>query len=271
MWRTRVRRWFLRVVSRLSGRVVCSIGCTDPTAAAGLFADAAVYQRIGVAGVFVVTGITAQNSDRVSAVRPVPPSTIVAQLESIWEQVRPDAVRVGLVPGALAIDAVCDFLAKRRRRPPIVVDPVLTASSGYTFVHGKSIDALRRLARFATLLTPNVHEAAVLARMPVRNAHDAERASRALAASGIAVLVTGGHLPGRQCVDILARGGRIRRYTGTRLAGDMRGSGCVLAAAIAAQLAKGDSLDAAVRSARSFVRRAMTTARPLGSGRPQLR
>jgi hydroxymethylpyrimidine/phosphomethylpyrimidine kinase len=261
----------LGVVSRSSGPLVCSIGSTDPTAAAGLFLDAAVYERVGVAGVFVVAGITAQNSERVGAVRAVPPALILAQLESIWGQVRPDAVRVGLVPGASAIDAVSDFLATRRRRLPIVVDPVLSASSGYRFARGKSIEALRRLARFATLLTPNVHEAAVLARMPVRDAGDAERASRALAASGTAVLVTGGHLRGRQCVDILARAGRIRRYAGTRLAGDMRGSGCVLAAAIAAHLAKGDTLDAAVRSARSFVRRAMITARPLGSGRPQLR
>jgi hydroxymethylpyrimidine/phosphomethylpyrimidine kinase len=104
----------------------------------------------------------------------------------------------------------------------------------------------------------------------VRTVDDAERAALALAKAGCAVLVTGGHLRGTdRVVDVLARDGRITRYSSRRVPRDVRGTGCLLAAALAASLARGDSLDRAVRRARSFVNRAIASARPLGNGRPQ--
>ena len=253
-----------------SGPVVCSVGSTDPTAGAGLFADAAVYARLGVSAAFVVTGVTAQNSKAVSGVYSLPVRAIVAQLDAVWNQVRPDAVRIGLMPSRLATLAVAQYFASMRRRPAIVFDPVIAATSGHRFAKSGDIPALRRLLRIATIATPNAHEAAELAGFPVRDLDDAERAAIALAASGCAVLVTGGHLRhDDRVVDVLARGARVTRYSAPRLPNDARGTGCLLTAAIAASLARGAPLDLAVRQARAFVRRAIATARPLGRGRPQ--
>jgi len=250
---------------------VCSIGTTDPTSGAGLFADAAVYARLGVAGTFVVAGVTAQNSAGVSAVHPVPAGTVTAQLRSVWRQVRPDAVRIGLIPDKAASAAVTRFLTSLRRRPPIVLDPVIASTSGHRFAGKAEIRALRALFAVATIATPNAFEAAELCGEPVRTVEEAGRAALALAAiSKSAVLLTGGHLRGDdRVVDVFARGRRLTRYSGRRIAGDMRGTGCLLAAALAASLARGDSLDAAVRRARSFVRAALRSARSLGRGRRQ--
>jgi hydroxymethylpyrimidine/phosphomethylpyrimidine kinase len=250
---------------------VCSIGSTDPTAGAGLFADAAVYSHFGVAATFVVAGVTAQNSAGVTAVQALPPASIAAQLRAVWKQTRPDAVRIGLLPDKAASGVVARFLGSLGSRPAIVLDPVIASTSGHRFAGAPQIAALRALLKISTIATPNAAEAAELSRRSVRTVEEAEAAALALAASSkCAVLVTGGHLRGgARVVDVLARGTRVTRYSARRVARDVRGTGCLLAAALAASLARGDDLDAAIRRARSFVRRAIVSARPLGSGRPQ--
>lgn len=250
---------------------MCSVGSTDPTAGAGLFADAAVYAHLGVGATFVVAGVTAQNSAGVSAVHALPPGAITAQLRSVWKQAPPDAVRIGLLPDKAAAVAVLRFLRSLRRRPAVVLDPVIAATSGHRFAGAREIEALRALLRIATIATPNAPEAAQLSAMSVRTVEEAERSAIALAvASKCAILVTGGHLrSGDRVVDVLARGKHVTRYSARRLARDARGTGCLLAAALAASLARGDDLEAAIARARSFVRRAIASARPLGSGRPQ--
>jgi len=256
---------------RCTTPVVCSIGTTDPTSGAGLFADAGVYASLGVAGTFVVAGVTAQNSAGVYAVHAIPPATVAAQLRAVWRQVRPDAVRIGLLPDKASAAVVTRFLTSLRRRPPVVLDPVLASTSGHRFAGNAEIRALRALFSVATIATPNALEAAELSATSVRTLEEAERAAVALSSiSTCAVLVTGGHLRGTdRVVDVLARGGRLTRYSGRRIAGDVRGTGCLLAAALAASLARGDNLDAAVRRARSFVRAAITSSRALGRGRRQ--
>jgi hydroxymethylpyrimidine/phosphomethylpyrimidine kinase len=250
--------------------VVCSIGSTDPTAGAGLFLDAAVYARLGVSAAFVVAGVTAQNSAGVLAVRGLPPREVIAQLEAVRKQVRPDVIRIGLLPSTPAMLAVARYFDSMRRRPTIVLDPVIVSTSGHRFAKPGAIPALRMLLGVATIATPNAREAAELAGFPVRTVDDAERAAKVLAAYGCAVLVTGGHLQSEDfVVDILASGARITRYSARRLPQDSRGTGCMLAAAIAASLAQGASLDRAVPRARAFVRAAIVSARPLGNGRPQ--
>jgi len=257
----------------LKPRVVCSIGSTDPTGGAGLFLDAAVYSKIeGVIGVYVVAGITAQNSRGVRRVLSAPSDAIVAQLDMILDQVRPDAIRIGLVPRASACIAVADRLRRLKRRPPVVIDPVMSASSGARLQAKSAIAGLRRLLRVADVATPNAPEAAELASMRVVDVADAERAAILLAGRyGCAVLVTGGHLrTGARIVDVLAHAnGRIERFTGARVRGDARGTGCVLAASLAAALARGDDLSDAVRFARRFVRAALLSSHRLGRGRRQ--
>jgi hydroxymethylpyrimidine/phosphomethylpyrimidine kinase len=256
--------------SRIRDIVVCSIGSTDPTAGAGLFSDAAVFSHLGVRAAFIVAGVTAQNSKAVTSITPLPVRAIIAQLKSVWSQIRPSAVRIGLLPDARSIDAVARFLRRAPGSPPIVLDPVISATSGRIFAGPAEIEALLRLMRIATIVTPNASEAEALAGIAVDDEHSAERAAAMIARSGAAVLVKGGHLPGRSIVDLLARDGRVQRFRSARLRRDMRGTGCVLSAALAAYLASGCELEVSVRRARAFVRRAIATAKPLGNGRPQV-
>ena len=266
MWRTRVRK-------RGSTSLVCSIGSSDPTSGAGLFLDAAVYARIGrVRPLYVVAGVTAQNSRRVRRVTPLDTGAIRAQLDAILEQVRPDAFRIGLIPGRSACFAVADRLRRIARRPPVVVDPVIAASSGARLQPPGGMVGLRRLMRVADVATPNAAEAAALASLRVVDVADAERAAAKIAKRfGCAVLVTGGHLRGDgRVVDVLATpAGDVRRFSATRLRVDARGTGCMLAAALSAALARGLDLVTAIRSARRFVRASLVASRPLGRGRRQ--
>jgi len=257
----------------LKPRVVCSIGSTDPTAGAGLFLDASVYAKVGgVTAVYVVAGVTEQNSRRVARVLAVPSRTIIAQLDLILEQVRLDAIRVGLIPRRAACIALADRLRRMKRRPPVVIDPVITASSGRRLVHQAAIDGMRRLLRVADVATPNAAEAAELASMRVVDVADAELAASHLANQyGCAVLVTGGHLrTGSRVIDVLAHAdGRIERFSASRLRVDARGTGCMLAASLAVALARGEGLSDAVRFARRFVRGALVASRRVGRGRRQ--
>lgn len=270
MWRTRVRK----AAGRLKSRVVCSIGSTEPTGGAGLFLDAAAYAKLGgVSGVYVVAGVTAQNGRRVRGVLTVPSAAIVSQLDAILEQVRPDAIRVGLIPRRQACIAIADRLRRLRDRPPVVIDPVMVASSGGRLQKGKNaIDGLRRLLRVADVATPNAAEAAALASMRVVDVAGAERAGSYLSKKyGCAVLVTGGHLrTGARVVDVLIHDdGRVERFESARLRTDARGTGCMLSASIAVALARGADLSDAVRLARRFVRKELISARPIGRGRRQ--
>jgi hydroxymethylpyrimidine kinase/phosphomethylpyrimidine kinase len=159
-----------------------------------------------------------------------------------------------------------------KRRPPVVIDPVMTASSGGRLQSKSAIDGLRRLLRVADIATLNAAEAAALASMRVADVADAERAASHLANGyGCAVLVTGGHLrSGARVVDVLAHAdGRIERFSAARLRVDARGTGCMLAASLAAALARDRDLSDAVRFARRFVRASLSSSRPLGRGRRQ--
>ena len=251
--------------------VVCTIGTTDPTGAAGIGLDLAVLARMGVRSVAVVAAVTAQNSTRVSAVEPLPPRIITAQLRSIWQQVEPDAIRIGLLPDADGIAGIVKFLCRVRRCPPIIVDPVLAATSGRRFSGRAEIAALKKLFAVAELVTPNAAEAALLAGIPVRTVADAADAARAIARSaGCAVLVKGGHLRGRICYDVLADDGGVVYIGARRSSRRMRGTGCLLAVTIAAERARGVPLRDAIATARDVVAAALRDAKPLGTGAAQL-
>ncbi len=255
----------MRRLRRLTFRdtVVCSIGSTDPTGHAGLFLDAAVYAGMpGVRPAFVVAGVTAQTDKAVLGVYGLPADAIVRQLEAVWRQSKPDAVRIGLLPGARSCDAVVTFLERLRPRPPIVVDPVLAASSGGRLAQAGAEVALRRLVRVATIVTPNAREAARLARVPpLATINQCAAAARALRAYCAAVLVTGGDLrTGASVTDVFAHDDSVTLLASPRIDVDMRGTGCRLACAIAVALARGEPLRDAVDSGRRFVRASLRRA-----------
>lgn len=243
--------------------VVCSIGSTHPWNAAGLGLDIAVLRDLGVRGLSVVAGVTAQGPHGMTAQLPLPASLIWAQVDAL-EASGIGAFRIGALLEAGAVAGVAHIL-ERHSAIPAVVDPVFVSSDGGIFADGTSVQAYReRLIPRATLLTPNLDEASVLTDREVRDEADMIAAAHALGALGArAVLIKGGHLPGDP-VDVLWENGRITAFRDARIDATMRGTGCVLAAAIAAHLAKGNALAESIVRARTFLRSKLASAEALG-------
>ena len=234
--------------------LVCSIGSTDPTCAAGIGLDLRIFERLGARACLAVAAVTAQNDSGVTAIVALEPETIIAQLHAIWAQEVPDALRIGLLPNAHGTRSVIHFLRELTARPPIVMDPVIAASSGTQFCGPDEIAALRALMPLVDVITPNANEAQMFSGMRVSNLIEARGAAAHLSELGCAVLLKGGHLSGARSVDVLARNGRVVKEFGSRkLRATMRGSGCTLAAVLAVELAKGYKLERAIARARAFV------------------
>ena len=243
--------------------VVCSIGSTHPWNAAGTGLDIAVLREHGVRPVSVIAGVTAQGPHGMTAQLPLPASLIWAQVDAL-EEAHIDAFRVGALLEAGAVAGVAQILA-RHPRIPAIVDPVFVSSDGGIFADGSAIEVYRdRLLPVSTLLTPNLEEAAVLSGLAVHDADSMIAAAEALGSRGArAVLVKGGHLAGAP-VDVLWHEGTVTVYRDERIAGDMRGTGCVLAAAIAANIAKGNALAESVARARIYLRGKLAAAETVG-------
>ena len=243
--------------------VVCSIGTTDPWNAAGLGLDIRLLAELNVRAVTVVAAVSAQDAQGLRALVPLDARTIEAQWDSL-RGLHIDAVRVGALAGSATVETVARILAEVKA--PVVYDPVLGPSSGGAFLDDASIVAVREqlLAR-VTICTPNLREAAALSGRPVRDAAEMESAARAIQSLGAqAVLVTGGHLTGDPLDVLVTADSAAHTYRETRIAADVRGTGCTLAIALAAELAQGVQLVTAVERARSYVRRKITEAIRVG-------
>jgi len=227
---------------------VLAIAGSDSSGRAGLQADLATLAAHGVEGRSVVTAVTAQGDNGVTAVHVVPPAMVEAQLAAALAGEGVDAVKVGMLASAATIEVVA-----RALRPltgvPVVVDPVLAASAGgVPLLPEEAWLTLReRLFPLATLVTPNLLEAERLSGLAVDGDPGRLAACRELARAGCAVLLKGGHDAGETLVDILVVGGEVHRFEHPRLARATRGTGCTLSSAIAARLAGGDPLAVAVR------------------------
>jgi len=233
---------------------VCSIGTTDPWNAAGLGLDIRVLAECGARPLTIVAGVSAQDAGGLRALFPLPAEAIAAQFAALAEA-SIAAYRIGALLDAASVVAVVAGLGASRAA--VVYDPVLAASAGGRFADESTLAAIRTLLLpRADVVTPNASEAALLAEATF--AGDAEgmaAAAVALRARGArAVLVTGGDLSGAP-VDVLLDDAGSERFSGERIAGTMRGTGCVLSAALAASLAHGHDLRTAVRDARAFVRK----------------
>jgi hydroxymethylpyrimidine/phosphomethylpyrimidine kinase len=251
---------------------VLTIAGSDPTGGAGIQGDLKTFHAHGVFGMSVVTALTAQNDSGVRSVGAVDPATVVAQLEAVLDQVTPSAAKTGMLHRPEVAQAVAGVL---RRRPirDLVVDPVLEATAGGSLSSPGLVEALRtEIAPLATLLTPNLPEAAALLGRPSVASADAEEAARALLDLGPkAVLVKGGHGTG-PAVDVLVTPAGVTRLEASRVdTPHGHGAGCALAASIAARLALGDPLERAVEGAKAYVHRALGAAVALGRGRGPVR
>ncbi len=254
--------------------VALSIAGSDSGGGAGIQADLLTFAANGVFGTTVITCLTAQNPDGVSAIEVLPAPFVREQLEQVRRWFRLGAVKTGMLYSADIIATVAAFLGEHPHIPA-VVDPVMVASSGAVLLHESAIGMMReRLLPRAALVTPNLDEAAVLLGARPATAADMEQAAAELAARiGAPVLLKGGHLPDTEEVaDVLARpGGAVSAFTARRIDGvNTHGSGCTLASAIAAHLARGRELAAAIGEALAYLRRGL--AQPLFlNGRPFIR
>jgi hydroxymethylpyrimidine/phosphomethylpyrimidine kinase len=248
-------------------KTVLIIAGSDPGAGAGLQQDLKVTTLLGAYGLTVVTALTVQNSQGVTAVHPVAPEVVAAQLEAVLSDYPVAAVKVGM----LATPEIVHTVAKRLKALngiPLVLDPVLAAGGGFPLLTADGISRLtEELFPLTHLLTPNAPEAARLAGIEVRTPADLEEAARRLKNMGPRwVLAKGGHLPGEP-VDVLTDGNNVYSLPGVRLAApNNHGSGCLLASAVAAHLAQGASVPEAVNRARELTTQALKYGLPLGRG-----
>ena len=229
--------------------VVCSAGTTDPWNAAGLGLDIRVLAEFGVRAVTVVAGISAQGPRGIVLLQPIAAAAVTAQFDALAEA-GVDAFRIGALLDAANVRAVARAIAKAGK--PTVYDPAIGASGGGRFADGATLDAIRaELLPRAALVTPNLDEARELAGHPGASAPEAAR--RLIALGARAVLVTGVHA-GEEIEDLLVTPHARRRFADARLPLELRGTGCMLAAGIAASLASGFALEDAIVRARAFVR-----------------
>lgn len=245
------------------------IAGSDSGGGAGVQADIKAASARGVYSTVAITAITAQNTVGVQAVELLRPEIVAAQIASVMDDIGIDAVKIGMLGDAAIADAVADALAGFAG--PVVLDPVMVAKSGDALLRKEAEDALRRrLLPMATLLTPNLPEAGRLLGLdPAPTPTVAEAQGRALLALGPrAVLMKGGHGAGRTCVDLLILPEGAMRFAAPRIeTGNTHGTGCSYASAIAAELAKGAELAAAVSAAHGWLHEAILAADGLEVGR----
>ena len=244
-----------------------TIAGSDSGGGAGIQADLKTFSAFGVFGMSAITAVTAQNSVGVMGVFNLPPEFVARQLDAVLGDFGADAVKIGMLSTAEIAAAVAERLRAHRARP-VVLDPVMIAKSGDALLQPEARAALvREVLPLAAVVTPNLHEAAALAGMPVDAEADMEEAARRIHALGPrAVLVKGGHLKDT-ATDILWDGTTLIRFPAPRLdSTSTHGTGCTLSAAIAAGLARGDALPAAVRRAKAYVTAAIREGFQAGRG-----
>lgn len=247
---------------------VLTIAGSDSGAGAGVQADARTIHALGGYALTAITAITAQNTRGILAWRAVPPALIAAQITAVVKDFPIAAIKTGLLSSPAAVKAVASALPQKM---PMVVDPVIGSTSGTRFLTKAGLHVLQRhLLPRATLVTPNWPEAATLTGLSVRTFPEVEIAANALLATGChAVLLKGGHAPGKICYDYFVTAkGESRWFGSPRVATrNEHGTGCVLSAAIAVLLAQGCSLEEAVNEARAFLHKSLTKNLGLRLGR----
>jgi hydroxymethylpyrimidine/phosphomethylpyrimidine kinase len=244
-----------------------TIAGSDSSGGAGIQADLKTLLAHHVYGMSAVTALTAQNTTGVRSILTVTPEFLGDQLDAVFTDIAPDAVKVGMVPEASLIDVIAERLARYGAKN-VVVDPVMIATSGARLIDAEAAGALaEKLFPLAAVITPNIPEAEALTGMAIRSREDMEAAARRLADTyETAVLLKGGHRLS-DADDVLADGRDLRWYRGRRIDNpNTHGTGCTLSSAIAAGLAKGHSLGDAVEEAKAYVSGALAAMLDLGQG-----
>ena len=248
-------------------KTALTIAGSDSSGGAGIQADIKTMTANGVYAMSAITALTAQNTTGVYGILEVTPEFLANQLDCIFTDIRPDAVKTGMVSSSALIEVIAQKLTQYKAQN-LVIDPVMVATSGAKLISDEAIETLKgKLLGLATLITPNIPEAQVLSGMDIRTAEDMERAAKAIyEAYGCAVLCKGGHQL-NDANDLLYSKEGARWYHGRRIANpNTHGTGCTLSSAIASNLAKGYSLDEAVERAKAYISGALAAMLDLGKG-----
>ncbi|MBI3852996.1 MAG: bifunctional hydroxymethylpyrimidine kinase/phosphomethylpyrimidine kinase [Verrucomicrobia bacterium] len=237
-----------------------TIAGSDSGGGAGIQADLKTFASLGVHGASAITCITAQTPRGVRAIQSCKPAIVLGQLEEVFEELRPAAVKTGMLFSTEIIRVVVAFF-ERGHRPPLIVDPVMVATSGARLLKPSAVRILQReLLPLATLATPNVDEAEILTGRKIKSVEDLRAAAKGIKKRyGCAALVKGGHLGGvREAVDIYYDGKQELLLTSTFIRGlHLHGTGCTYSAAIAGYLALGCELSESVRRAKQYITQAI--------------
>lgn len=249
--------------------IALTIAGSDSGGGAGIQADLKTFSALGVYGASVITALTAQNTQGVTAIHDVPADFITAQIDAVFTDIAIDAVKIGMLSRTPAIAAVAAGLDRYTARN-IVLDPVMVATSGDRLLAADAVAAVReQLIPRAAIITPNLPEAAALLDTAIaRDENEMEAQARALLRIGAkAVLIKGGHGTSAESVDLLVDATSVLRLAVPRVATrNTHGTGCTLSSAIAAGLAKGLDLVAAVRAAKTYISEAIAAADRLQIG-----
>ena len=248
-------------------KTALTIAGSDSSGGAGIQADIKTMTANGVYAMSAVTALTAQNTTGVYGILESTPEFLASQLDCIFTDIFPDAVKTGMVSSTGLIEVIADKL-KQYKAQNIVVDPVMVATSGSRLISQEAVDALKELLLpLATVLTPNIPEAEVLSGLTISGPADMEKAAQAIGeAYGCAVLCKGGH-DLNDANDLLWRDGTCKWFHGRRIHNpNTHGTGCTLSSAIASNLAKGYDLDTAVERAKAYLSGALAAMLDLGAG-----
>ncbi len=245
-----------------------AIAGSDSVGGAGLQADLKAFEAVGVHGCSAVTCVTSQNTRRVSAIYPIPPDHIAMQIGSVLEDVQLDAVKTGMLYSSEIVKTVSAAL--RGVEAPIVVDPVMTATTGSELHLAGFVETLiSKLLPMSALVTPNLGEAERLSGIKVKDERTAKRAALEILELGPeAVLLKGGHLDGPEAADYLCIDGKVTKLSSPRVDADVHGTGCALASLIAGNIAVGMELEDAVRRSKSMIYKAILARETVGKGVP---
>ena len=249
-------------------KTALSIAGSDSSGGAGIQADLKTMTLNGVFAMSVVTALTAQNTTGVAAIYEASPEFLAQQIDAVFEDIRPDAVKIGMVSSGGLIEAIAGRLTAHGA-VNIVADPVMVATSGARLLAPDAVEALKeKLLPLATVATPNIPEAEILSGMSIRGPADMEKAAERVSSRfGCAVLCKGGHSVS-DASDVLFAEGKARWFEGKRIDNpNTHGTGCTLSSAIAANLAKGFDLETAVERAKAYLSGALAAMLDLGRGR----
>jgi hydroxymethylpyrimidine/phosphomethylpyrimidine kinase len=249
-------------------RTALTIAGSDSGGGAGIQADLKTFAAHGVYGTSAVTAVTAQNTLGVTAWEAVSPGLVTAQIEAVASDIGADAVKTGMLANAAIVAAVADAVRRLSLRH-LVVDPVMIAKGGDRLLEAAAVDAIRtELLPLAHVVTPNIPEAEVLSGMEITSVAGMREAGRRILALGPGVvLVKGGHLGGDASIDVACTQEEAEELTAPRIATvHTHGTGCTLASAIAANLARGETALDAIRHAKEYVTNAIRHAPGIGAG-----